>query len=560
MIEAVLMADGGEAKGDLDEHRTWLLKTMEKACNAAMPKVKARSPRKAYWWSEEIAKLRRVSDHARRTVRRRKRKSKARAWKELLSSLDEDPWGRPYRMVLNKLRGGTAPITETLDPQLINRVIDTLFPHVEEKEDLIPVREWEWDGGIMGVTGGELRDAVRKIKNGKAPGPDGIYGKAWVLAHRGLAKPMRHLYTECFRMGIFSREWKEAHVVLLPKQGKPKDSPSAYRPICLLDEAGKILEKIIANRLVYHLSRDGPNLSEEQYGFRAGRSTIDAVLRVRSIAEAVTEGGGVLLAVSLDISNAFNTLPWHRVGEALRYHRVPPYLVAILRDYFRDRMLAYTDRDAEERRRRMSCGVPQGSVLGPLMWNLAYDVVLWTALPLGYHAICYADDTLVMAGGETWEEATARANLAMARVVRLIKQIGLKVAPQKTEAVFMHNGSQGMPPKAQITVENTPVEMETHMKYLGLHLDGKWSFGEHFLQISPRVERAAMALCRLLPNLGGPDESVRRLYAGTVHSMLMYGAPVWAEKLEATRKAKDAMHQLQKRVANRICRDYCTFS
>lgn len=73
MIEAVLMADGGEAKGDLDEHRTWLLKTMEKACNAAMPKVKARSPRKAYWWSEEIAELRRASDHARRTVRRRKR-------------------------------------------------------------------------------------------------------------------------------------------------------------------------------------------------------------------------------------------------------------------------------------------------------------------------------------------------------------------------------------------------------------------------------------------------------------------------------------------------------
>lgn len=192
---------------------------------------------------------------------------------------------------------------------------------------------------------------------------------------------MRHIYTECFRMGIFPREWKEAHVVLLPKQGKPKNSPSAYRPICLLDEAGKILERIIADRLVYHLSLDGPNLSEEQYGFRARRSTIDAVLRVRSIAKAAREGGRVLLAVSLDISNAFNTLPWHRVEEALRYHRVHPYLVAILRDYFLDRVLAYTDRDAEERRRRMSCGIPQGSVLGSLMWKLAYDVVLRTALP-----------------------------------------------------------------------------------------------------------------------------------------------------------------------------------
>ncbi|KMQ85306.1 reverse [Lasius niger] len=212
----------------------------------------------------------------------------------------------------------------------------------------------------MGVTGGELRDAVRKIKNGKAPGPDGVHGKAWALAHRGLAKPMRHLYNECFRTGRFPREWKEANIVLLPKQGKPRDSFSAYRPICLLDEAGKILERIIADRLVYHLSREGPNLNEEQYGFRVGRSTIDAILRVRSTVEAVTEGGGVLLAVSLDISNAFNTLPWSRVGETLMYHSVPPYLVSILGDYFRDRILAFTDGNAEERQCRMTCGVPQG--------------------------------------------------------------------------------------------------------------------------------------------------------------------------------------------------------
>ncbi|XP_029162117.1 uncharacterized protein LOC114933685 [Nylanderia fulva] len=69
-----------------------------------------------------------------------------------------------------------------------------------------------------------------------------------------------------------------------------------------------------------------------------------------------------------------------------------------------------------------------------------------------------------------------------------------------------------------------------------------------------------MALCRLLPNLGGPDERVRRFYAGTVHAMLMYGAPVWAKKLGATRKLQDSLHQLQRRVANRICRGFRTVS
>lgn len=141
---------------------------------------------------------------------------------------------------------------------------------------------------------------------------------------------MAHLYTRCLMASRFLPEWKRAKLVLIPKEGKPGDLPSSYRPICLLDEAGKILKRIIADRIVQHLSRIGPDLSREQYGFRSGRSTIDAIIRVRSTSEAAAEEGGVLMAVSLDISNAFNILPppptfIHagearvRVGESMRY-------------------------------------------------------------------------------------------------------------------------------------------------------------------------------------------------------------------------------------------------
>ncbi|KMQ91006.1 reverse transcriptase [Lasius niger] len=274
----------------------------------------------------------------------------------------------------------------------------------------------------MHVSRGELRDAVKKIKSAKAPGPDGVPGRAWRLAHKDLQDEMRDLYTLCLREGKFFPVWKEANIVLLPKEGKPRDQPSAYRPICLLDEAGKILERIICDRIVWHLARKGPNLDEDQYGLRVGRSTIDAVKRVRSIAESVMEEGGVLLAVSLDISNAFNTLPWRRVGAALEYHQVPPYLIAMVRDYFRDRKVTYYNRDAERTERRMSCGVPQGSVLGPLLWNITYDVVLRTALPSGCHVVCYADDTLILVGERNWGEAIAKANLATGRVVNTIRR------------------------------------------------------------------------------------------------------------------------------------------
>lgn len=109
------------------------------------------------------------------------------------------------------------------------------------------------------------------------------------------------------------------------------------------------------------------------------------------------EGGGVVVAVSLDIKNAFNTLPWESVEEAMDYHHFLPYLVEIIRGYFRDRQLEFRDKTGLWRRRGAFCGIPQGSVLDPLLWDLA----LRSALSPDCRIVCYANDTIILSGGNS---------------------------------------------------------------------------------------------------------------------------------------------------------------
>lgn len=565
---------------------------MTSICDASMPRVRPVKRKAAYWWNSEISQLREHCLRSRRQFTRARRRrsatvdeirrtyevyrnatkslqlaiaeSRSRSWGELLQGLDRDPWGRPYKMVLGKLRPCVPPLTETLDPSFVEQVAEALFPR-DETSPMSPsllaeLTDWSED---RGVTEAELSQALARLNNrNSAPGPDGIPGRVWVLVLRvAMSNKLTQLFNNCFRCGVFPGTWKEAKLVLLKKNDRPISSLTAYRPICLLDEAGKLFEKIIAGRIGTHLRCVGPDLSDSQFGFRRGLSTIDAVLKVREITKRVVARGGVALAVSLDIVNAFNTLPWDAIKQALYYHGFPLYLQRVIGAYLQDRHVQYKDRDGMLQQRRISCGVPQGSVMGPLLWNLAYDAVLRVRLPAGIKIICYADDTLVLAEGNNFEEACRNAELGVSCVMDKVHELGLTTAPHKTEALWFHGLPRTRdPPRLSVRVGNTQIEVGQYMKYLGLTLDSRWGFEEHFSRTVPRIKKVAGALHRLLPNLGGPRDEVRRLYAGVVRSMALYGAPVWSARLSGVRRFRVMYNSMQRIIAIRIARGYRTIS
>ncbi|KAL7288336.1 hypothetical protein TKK_0017670 [Trichogramma kaykai] len=163
-------------------------------------------------------------------------------------------------------------------PLLVRGAMAALFPRVPSGPAFqLPRRAGEL---VPAVTLGELKRAQSRMGKRSAPGPDGVPNLALKLAIAGRPDIFLEVYTTCLETGVFPSSWKRQRLVLLPKPGKPPDEPSSYRPLCMLDTAGKILERIICDRLEAFTERPG-GLSERQYGFRTVRAINDRCHRRR---------------------------------------------------------------------------------------------------------------------------------------------------------------------------------------------------------------------------------------------------------------------------------------
>jgi len=188
------------------------------------------------------------------------------------------------------------------------------------------------------ITKDEVKSAVAK----KAPGPERIPNEIIKLAFDRFPEKFIDCYNACLDSRSFPSRWKHAKLVLLyTGQGKPRDLPSNYRPISLLDGGGKVYERVLLNGLEAHITRVGA-ISDHQFGFRRARSTVDAIEEVTKMADRancgpVQQNRDLCVLITLDVRNAFNTAPWRFIDEALRKSAVPEYLVQVMRSYMDSR-------------------------------------------------------------------------------------------------------------------------------------------------------------------------------------------------------------------------------
>lgn len=519
-------------------------------CNATMPKKRhqrgnQRNP--MYWWNEEIAELRKECLAAKRKFTRSRgnqelkqelrevrnqlkqmiKKSKEKHWNDLILEVENDPWGLPYKIVANKLKIHEN-IWQLNDEAWVKRIVADLFPRQDQVIHTIEV-ENETIRNPEPFSKEELEEERKKLKLGKAPGPDGVPNEVIKVLMEEIPDYWLQIFNKCLEEGEFPNRWKKQKLVLLRKGDKPLDRTSSYRPICLLDTAGKILEGLILQRINLHL-QEHRNLSANQYGFKKNCSTVDAIEEtVKAAKEAREKGGrkkGFCTLIALDIQNAFNSLRWSDILNSMAEREFPVYIRKLVASYLSNRIIRFEGKEwtiQEE----MSCGAPQGSRLGPFFWNLVYDSFLEMKLTRGARIIGFADDAILIVEAENEIQLELRMEENISRVKTWLESRELKMAVHKTEALLVTKRKKYRNPKLEI--EGMTIEWKNKITYLGVEIDRNLSFGPHINKVALKASKTIGNLSRLMPNVGGGKEKKRKLIASVATSQMLYAAPAWRE-------------------------------
>ena len=401
----------------------------------------------------------------------------------------------------------------------------------------------------------EIISNLNSINPKKAPGPDHLTADICLQVTCEYPEAITKLLNCCLTIGYFPTQWKVAHIIAFPKPNKNNHKEiSAYRPIGLLNVFGKLLEKLIAQRLRHHININDHN-NPNQFGFKSQTSTIDAIRAALNKITTAKHHKNQIIAASLDIQAAFDNAWWPVLFKRLKTMRCPRNLYVLIQNYMENRTVKfnYVDITLEK---IMTRGCIQGSVLGPLFWNITLDDLFDVELPSGCYIQAFADDIFLIAENKNVHILELNINSALKRIFEWGRKVKLTFGPEKTQIIPFTSKAKHI----KITISNKTIEHVHQIKLLGVIIDSKLKFIQHVKYVTQRALKIFRSICKFVrPTWGISSESIKIIYNYVIEPTITYAAGIWGDAIKY-KTVCDALKSMQRMFALRIIRGFRTVS
>jgi ribonuclease HI len=485
-----------------------------------------------------------------------------------------NPWSQVYKLAagktLNKNTITTLTKPDGSETRNTKETIEVLLDHLFEKDNTQEnlyqkqirktVEEPIETKDDIEFSREEIKQVIESFKEKKAPGIDGITVGIYLRVFKTFPNLITTIYNQCLKRGCFPQKWKVAQIIPIIKPGKENSTdPAKYRPISLLNIGGKVLEKLVSNRINYHLYKN-KLMTNKQFGFTPQKNTIDAIMEVKRFIEPVLERRGVVIMTSLDVKGAFDAASWTSILYGLKKLKCPRNLYNISKGYFSNRTAILTMNNISETR-RITKGCPQGSCSAPMYWNVLYNSLLELKLTNHSQAIAFADDLIVLTKGDTVVEAENYMNIEMKKIMEWATNNSLTFNETKSRTMLVSRRRRKREKKEiEIYVNNTIIKQEQTIKYLGIIIDSKLTFRDHINYIEEKCLKLIFSLSRSAKITWGlKQEALKTIYTGGILPLMLYGAPVWNSVLKRQcYKAK--LIRIQRLINLRMAKAYRTVS